>query len=473
MQTEAVFENIAARIQDEISKAQKSVFIAVAWFTNKNIFNELVKKAKNGCAVSLIISNDKINNNSSIDFEQLLIGKSRVYKIGNGDTELMHNKFCVIDYSTVITGSYNWSYKAESNFENVIITSNDTSLAEQFIGEFTNIRKQYYPDEIKEEIIFPLNKIIKRLEILNNYILLEDIEELNKETSKLTEFDFNADLLGIIDDVRNEEFASAINKIQNFISKSNQVSIWTDPEIAALKFEIKNLENQLNSYDNEKIELEKTLAAFQHRHTLELGSIILAILGLRKLKFEKSEKQEDKAKFEEAKNDEQEYRQQVNQEKKKEILELSDEKKTELKNKFRRATVLCHPDKFANEPIEIQKQAEEIFKELNEANTKNDLQRVSEILANLEKGILSISKGDKLIDKDKLRATVNKLRVKVKILESEIIAIKQSETFTTVTNIDNWDDYFSRIKAKLQQELEDLRLEKEKLEQEAEEEQPF
>jgi len=152
MQTEAVFENIAERIQEEICKAQKSVFIAVAWFTNKNLFTELVNKARNGCTVSLIISNDNINLNSSIDFEQLLTAKSKVYKIGNGDTELMHNKFCVIDYSTVITGSYNWSYKAESNFENVIITSNDTTLAEQFISEFNNIRKQYYPDNEKEEI---------------------------------------------------------------------------------------------------------------------------------------------------------------------------------------------------------------------------------------------------------------------------------------------------------------------------------
>jgi len=125
----------------------------------------------------------------------------------------------------------------------------NTTLAEQFIAEFNNIRKQYYPDEIKEEIVFPLNKIIKRLEILKNYILLEDIEELNRETAKLTEYTFNADLLEIIKEVRNGEFASAINKIQHFISKNHQLSIRPDPEIAALKLEIKKLENQLNGYD--------------------------------------------------------------------------------------------------------------------------------------------------------------------------------------------------------------------------------
>ena len=89
MQTEAIFENIAKRIQQEIKNAQQSVFIAVAWFTNINIYNALLEKAKEGCRVSLIISNDKINLNSSIDFEQLInFNGSSVYKIGNGETIL-------------------------------------------------------------------------------------------------------------------------------------------------------------------------------------------------------------------------------------------------------------------------------------------------------------------------------------------------------------------------------------------------
>jgi hypothetical protein len=454
MQTEAVFDNIAERIQQEISKAQKSVFIAVAWFTNKNLFNELVIKARNGCTVSLIISNDNINLNSSIDFEQLAIGKSKVYKIGNGDTELMHNKFCIIDYSTVITGSYNWSYKAESNFENVIITSNDTALAEQFISEFNNIRKQYYPDAVNEEIVFPLNKIIKRLEILKNYILLEDIEELYKESSKLKEYNFNTDLQEIIEDVKNQEFALAINKIQNFISKNQQLTIWTDPEISALKLEIKNLENQLNGYDNEKIELEKLLFEFQHRHTIELGEIILDILKLRKLKFKS-----DKTKYKEAENDERQYRKQVNFEKEKEIFELTDEQKIELKKKFRKATVLCHPDKVADE---FKDTAQSIFIELKQAYDKNDLKKISEILENLEKGNFFKTKSETVQEKELLKAAIDKLKRQIKVLETEIIYIKESDTFITIIGIEDWDDYFKRTKEKLQRELEELSHEIEK-----------
>lgn len=451
MQTEAVFENIADRIQQEIGKAQKSVFIAVAWFTNKNLFNELLNKVKSGCTISLIISNDNINLNSGIDFEQLITSKSKIFKIGNGGTELMHNKFCVIDYSTVITGSYNWSYKAENNFENVIITYNDTVLAEQFIDEFNNISKQYYPDAVKEEIIFPLNKIIKRLEILKNYILLEDIEELGNETLKLKEFNFNSDLQEIFEDLRKQEFAQAINKIQNFISKNQQLSIWTDPEIAALKLEIKNLENKLNAFDNEKIELEKTLSEFQHRHAVELGEIILEILRLRKLKYK-----DDQEKFKEAEEDERQYREQVNTETDKEVFELSDEQKVELKKKFRKATVLCHPDKVSDE---FKDAAQKIFIDLKQAYDANNLKRVSEILEDLQKGNIFKSRSETVSEKDLLKVAISKLRSQIKILETEIQEIKSSETYSTINSITNWDDYFASTKTKLQKEMEVLHLE--------------
>jgi len=450
MQTEAVFENIAERILQEIRKAQKSIFIAVAWFTNKAIFNELINRAKNGCTVSVIISNDSINLNSAIDFQSLTTGNSRVYKIGNGQTELMHNKFCVIDFNTVITGSYNWSYKAESNFENIIITSNDTTLAEQFIAEFENIRKQYYPDEPKTENVFPLNKIVRRLEILKNYILLEDVEELRKETTKLKEYDFNSEIKEIIDAIDTGEFSAAIRIIQIFISKNQQLSIWTDPEVATLKLETKNLENQLNAYDNEKIELEKLLIDFQHRHTIELSEVILNILKLRKLKFKAN-----KEKYEEAENDEKQYSEQVETEREREVFTLDDNQKTELKKKFRGATVLCHPDKVNDE---FKEAAEAIFIELKAAYDANDLKKVTDILGDLEKGNYFRSKSETVSEKDLLKAAIAKLRRQILSLEAEIISIKSSDTFKTVTSIENWDTYFNQTKENLQRELDDLQL---------------
>ena len=448
MQTEAVFENIADRILLEIKNAQKSIFIAVAWFTNKNIFNALLKKHDDGCSIFIIISNDHINLNSEIDFQQLNYGKSKVFKIGDGNTELMHNKFCVIDYSTVISGSYNYSYKAENNFENVIITYNDTLLAEQFIAEFKNICKQYHFNIEMEEIVFPINKIITRLEIIKNYIILDDVLELNSEVSKLKVYDFNSNIFEILEFLNEREYAKAVLSIQDFISKNLQLSIWIDPEIAALKLEISNLENQVSAFENEKIELEKILAEFQYRHTSELGEIILNILKLQKVKY-----LDNKEKYKEAEQEESKYRNYFEKEKEKVIFDLSDEQRIEIKKKFRAATFLCHPDKFSEE---FKEEASRIFIQLKQAYDNNDLKKITEILEDLQKGNLFKSKSDNGFEKVKLLELITKLKQKIKVIKLEIISIKESDTYQTIDSIEDWNEYFNNLKEKLLFELEEL-----------------
>ena len=147
MQTEAVFEGISKRIEKELKTAKSSIYIAVAWFTNKNLFDVLLEKAQDGIHVQLMLSNDHINTNSHIDHTQLRTKNSAAYLIGDGDRDLMHNKFCVIDGDTVINGSYNWSYKAERNHESIVITKGDTFLAEQFIEQFKKICSNYYHED--------------------------------------------------------------------------------------------------------------------------------------------------------------------------------------------------------------------------------------------------------------------------------------------------------------------------------------
>jgi len=448
MQTEAIFENIADRIHREIRQAQHSIYIAVAWFTNKSLFDELLERAKEGCVVSLIVSNDSINLSSRINYEQLREYGSYIYKVGDGDSELMHNKFCIIDHSTVITGSYNWSYKAESNFENIIINYNDTALAESFFSEFIQIRKRYFPEEPKAKMDFPIEKIIKRLEILRNCILLEEIDELKQAASKLEEYSFNSDIDDILVEIKQNELAKAILKIQSFVSSNKQVTSYVDPEIIGLKFELKLLENQLSAFENEKLELEKLLSDFQFRHTKELGDTILEILKLRKIKYKS-----DNQKFREAETDEQHYREQVEYDKKQQKFNLSDNEKKELKKKFRMATVLCHPDKV-NE--KLKKAANEIFIDLKEAYDANDLRRVAELLYDLEKGNYFISQSDALSELQLLKAEIARLRKCIKSLEDGIISIKENDTYKTIIAIDDWDDYFIEMKIKLKMELQEM-----------------
>ena len=448
MQTEAYFEDIADRIIEEIQNSKQSIYIAVAWFTNKNIFNQLINKAKEGCSIHLIISNDRINENSHVNYDELIKYSGKVYKIGNGENVLMHNKFCVIDYNTVISGSYNWSYKAESNYENIVINYDHTALAERFVKEFIQIKNRCFPEVSKIENDFPLEIIIKRLETLKNFIILEDLEDLRTGISKLARYRFNKDIDAIVEAIESHSFTNAILSIQTFITNYQQLTLWHDPEIAGLKLELAILENQINAFDNEKIELEKILSSFQRLHTIELGGIILEILRIRKDKYKN-----DYKKSKETTEDYEEFNEHFQNEKYKHQFELNEKDKKELKKNFRKATMLCHPDK-TNE--DQKQEATSIFVNLKEAYDQNDLEKVNRILYELETNSIVKIQEDPSPEKQKLKIILKNLRQKIKQLELEIISLKESEMYLTIKKIKIWNVYFSETKKQLQQELESL-----------------
>lgn len=147
--TEVIFEDIEQRILKEIEDAHYAIFVSVAWFTNKKLFNALLDKAKNNCYVSIIIQLDEINSQSGIDYAQIKVGRSECFMISK-DAELLHEKFCVIDFKKVITGSYNWTYKASYNSENILIL-NDPSIATQYISRFEQQKAKFNDCNVQQQ----------------------------------------------------------------------------------------------------------------------------------------------------------------------------------------------------------------------------------------------------------------------------------------------------------------------------------
>lgn len=446
MQTEALFEGIADRIGLELEKAENTIYIAVAWFTNRTLFNALVEKAQQGITVQLMLSNDHINQQSYVDYDQLDIGHSAAYLIGDGKQDLMHNKFCVIDSDTVINGSYNWSYKAEKNHENILITKGDSVLAEQFIKQFKKIRNTYF-DHQDPTPELPLDRIIKRLEIIKNYVILEDVEDITRENTKLKTYAFQQDIADITQALQQHSFETAITLIDQFIKNHHALVIYNDIDISALKLEIRQLEHQLNAYDNEKIELDKMLSEFHYRHTNELGSYISRLLQLRKLSTKDSPEE-----YAEAVQDEEDYNEQIEIESEKIIYELDEEERVELKKTYRQASQICHPDRVSEEMKDI---AQEVFIKLNEAYEKNDVIEVQEILAELKQGMFK-PRSETVSKSEQLKAIIQILKHKIEKVEQEIFAIKDSKDYQNISGITDWNAYFEEIKAQLIEEIDYL-----------------
>ncbi len=52
-----------------------------------------------------------------------------------------------------------------------------------------------------------------------------------------------------------------------------------------------------------------------------------------------------------------------------------------------------------------------------------------------------------------MKAAIEKLRLRIKELAQQLQSIKESETYKTITGIDDWDEYFANTKQQLQQQL--------------------
>ena len=209
--TQVYFENIENYISLLLSGAKQRIYIAVAWFTNQELFDSIVKAAERNVNIKLLLLDDILNRNEfGLDFG-ILIEKGVDVRFANDKSGTMHHKFCIID-DKVITGSYNWTYHANKNDENIVVMDEESIVSkfyEQFNtlfnrydtitlpyrrlkwtemkeGDFTEYRREIYREVIDKDDI---HKEVKKNKLvsIDKTFKSGSSEELNKANSLPTE----------------------------------------------------------------------------------------------------------------------------------------------------------------------------------------------------------------------------------------------------------------------------------------------
>jgi hypothetical protein len=393
---------------------------------------------------------DDITRNCSIDYSKLEVCGGKVFQINNEITgTLMHNKFCIIDKTNTITGSYNWSIKAQTNHENITITKDSEELAEMFLTEFRRIKVQYHgQDPLKT---YDVEIVSKRLIITENCIQLDEFENIKNQIDKISEYQLPIEVQNIVEKLIDSKHSDASNLIKSYLIRIKSLTIFEEVDLEQLKWQIKYLEVEIVALENEKSTIEKIISDFVHTYTIAFGELILKILKLKKEKLKKAGRNGKTEEYEKAEEEFNTFNEQYKQEKKNDIKDLSDEEKDELKQKYRKAVLLCHPDKFIDE---IQKEkAHKIFVQLQEAYSKNNLKKVREILSNLEKGIYEIDEEIKVSKKEILLEQLNYLKERLEELHQILGKMRNDKTYKEVLSIKNMEEYFNQEKERLEKEL--------------------
>lgn len=129
-----------------IENAEHSILAAVAWFTNPDIMDALIKKSEEGLTIAVIVDagdeNDTRNKKFIAKYPNLQFPIFYALNIKWNFKNYMHHKFCIIDNKIVLHGTFNWTIKAQYNDEDITEDKNESTVA-SFVEQFKDLRKKY------------------------------------------------------------------------------------------------------------------------------------------------------------------------------------------------------------------------------------------------------------------------------------------------------------------------------------------
>ncbi len=128
---------IENKIINYINNAKKEILVVAYTLSSKKIINALNNIYKKGVKVKILLDGKNIKNKLYV--LNKIMNLNIPIKI-NFNYNIMHNKFLVIDGKSVETGSYNYTFSANSlNAENIIYLNGMPNIANKYKKEFLKL----------------------------------------------------------------------------------------------------------------------------------------------------------------------------------------------------------------------------------------------------------------------------------------------------------------------------------------------
>lgn len=478
MKLQAHFKNIQSVIIEHLHAATSEVLAAVAWFTDREIFDVLCKKAQAGLCISVSLLDDEINKApGSLNFQRLirLGGKVTFLPVGSDGAPMMHHTLCVVDGISVIAGTYSWSKKSQINDENITVITEAPDFADQCRKTFCGLMGKENQSSKTSSVQLNNETIRRRLEMARNLILLGEHEDLPPHIQKLHPVAEALRLKPLLSALEQGAYKSALEMIEAYLARSTALVLHEDNEVPKLKFQLKVLELRLQSLSDENSDLERVLVIFNRRYNDALGVLLIELLRvqaeLAKHKAERSQRRArrsqeaeqqaeyDERQAEQAEQDWQQYKKDYDQQQKQDAPNhINDAEEKELKELYRKSRTLCHPDKFEAAQKEA---AHQMFVRLQDIYKGNDLPALRELHKKLKSGnFFQESRSSTLSRSNALRAAIAELQYRITVVLQQMKKLYNSDGADLLRKAGNteseWVLFFVKQEKLLQSELQQL-----------------
>lgn len=266
---------IKQRIISEIQKANQNIFLAMAWFTDRDIANEIIAAKKRNLIVDVILSSNAQNETVKQMFKSENVS---IHAFETGDERgMMHHKFCLIDNNITINGSYNYSYNASNNNVENIQVSDDANTYRQLYAEFERLKYN-----IDHQIDVNLNSANPMEQVITKTKAVQPINTADSFSQQLSNLiyataNINTDIYRKQGYDNSKDSAGNIEIFSvNFGEIKEQIKTYaTDDTLSSKKSVI--TQNINSAFESKKAELEidkqNELKSIKSNHEIELRQI--------------------------------------------------------------------------------------------------------------------------------------------------------------------------------------------------------
>lgn len=296
----------------------------------------------------------------------------------------------------------------------------------------------------------------KNITTLQHLLTLEDKDLLNNLVQKLRHSEQGDSLSYILNAIEHQRYDDATLLIEDFLRQTRQVSKVYDPIVSALKIELNFLENELNLLRANRDDIIKIIDRFQGKYHTILSPLIERLLYLRveKLKIQAQQNPLMRKRLEEAQAEYEDYHKMMAESTLGIMYHLNDKELREIKRLYRKACLICHPDRVEEAQ---QEKAREMFEELKEAYIANDIKKVRLIAELLEKTGKFDLVFEKMDNAEALRLQIERVLLQKEEVEDDANELENSTVYHKIINIkEDWKDYFARIAENFQAQIDEV-----------------
>ncbi|MGL4736607.1 MAG: phospholipase D-like domain-containing protein [Cellulosilyticaceae bacterium] len=119
----------------QINQAKSTLDIAIYTITKKEIVNAIIAAKERGVTVRLICDKEQIH--TPAEHDDILNFQSHQIPIKiNSHAGLMHLKITIIDHTTILFGSYNYTKAATLLNDELLVLLDDALIAKDFSQQF-------------------------------------------------------------------------------------------------------------------------------------------------------------------------------------------------------------------------------------------------------------------------------------------------------------------------------------------------